>query len=133
MISEKKALTYSLLATAGIIIVVLLIVNAPGIKRAYNNWRHDIQKADDATNYDTKKQVEDTCRAMIATYESDAAIFEMYKDSTDARKIELADQAMIRANSTASKYNNYIRENSYVWKDNVPLDINRDLVMLSRE
>ena len=37
------------------------------------------QKIDDATNYETIKKVEDTCRAMIASYESDKLTYEQYK------------------------------------------------------
>lgn len=29
----------------------------------------------------------------------------------------------MRANTTASNYNNYILKNSFVWKDNIPNDI----------
>lgn len=89
----------------------------------WNNWFHAVQKADDATNYDTRKQVEDTCRAMIASYNSDRMTWQQYKDSPDEEKQSWAEQAKMRANKTASSYNNYILKNSYVWQDNVPADI----------
>ena len=54
----------------------------PSGTRAYNNWRHSIQKADDATNYDTLKEVEDTCRSMISSYNADKLTYEQYKDSS---------------------------------------------------
>ena len=38
-----------------------------------------------------------------------------------------AEQAKMRANRTASTYNNYILENSYVWSGNVPNDIDSEL------
>ena len=81
------------------------------------------RKIDDATNYETKKKVEDTCRAMIASYESDKLTYEQYKDSDNEEKQSWAEQAKMRANKTASTYNNYILENSFVWKNNVPSDI----------
>ena len=81
------------------------------------------RKIDDATNYETKKKVEDTCRAMIASYESDKLTYEQYKDSDNEEKKSWAEQAKMRANKTASTYNNYILENSFVWKNNVPSDI----------
>lgn len=39
------------------------------------------QKIDDATSYEKKKKVEDTCRAMISSYESDKMTYEQYKNS----------------------------------------------------
>ena len=81
------------------------------------------QKIDDATSYETKKKVEDTCRAMISSYESDKLTYEQYKDSENEEKQSWAEQAKMRANKTASSYNNYILENSFVWKGNIPADI----------
>ena len=92
-------------------------------KAMWNNWFHAVQKADDATNYDTKKEVEDTCRAMIASYESDKLTYEQYANIDYEEKQSWAEQAKMRANKTASTYNNYILENSYVWEDNIPFDI----------
>ena len=89
------------------------------------------RKIDDATNYETKKKVEDTCRAMIASYNSDRLTYEQYKDSTNEEKQSWAEQAKMRANKTASSYNNYILENSFVWEDNVPDDIQRELAYLT--
>lgn len=95
----------------------------PTGRAQWNNWRHDIQTVDDATNYDTLKRVEDTCRAMIASYESDRLTYEQYKDSDNEEQRSWADQAKMRANKTAIEYNNYIILNNYVWKNNVPRDI----------
>ena len=88
------------------------------------------QKIDDATNYDTIKKVEDTCRAMISSYESDKLTYEQYMDSDNEEKQSWAEQAKMRANKTASTYNNYILENSFVWKGNVPSDIYSKLEFL---
>lgn len=81
------------------------------------------QKIDDATSYETKKKVEDTCRSMIASYESDRLTFEQYKGSDNEEKQSWAEQAKMRANKTAATYNNYMLENSFVWSGNVPADI----------
>lgn len=89
----------------------------------WNNWFHAVQKADDATNYETLKKVEDTCRAMISSYESDKLTYMQYKDSDNEEKQSWAEQAKMRANKTATEYNNYILKNTYVWKGNVPSDI----------
>lgn len=85
------------------------------------------RKIDDATNYETKKKVEDTCRAMISSYESDKLTFEQYKDSDNEEKQSWAEQAKMRANKTATTYNNYILENEFVWSGNVPADITNEL------
>lgn len=89
----------------------------------WNNWFHAVQKADDDTNYKTKKKVEDTCRAMIASYNADKLTYEQYRDSDSKEKQGWAEQAKMRANKTASTYNNYILKNEYIWKGNVPSDI----------
>lgn len=114
----------------GIAFAAILIIGLPIFfgatpvgKTIWNNWFHSVQEADDKSNYATKKEVEDTCRAMIASYNSDKLVYEQYKDSSIAEEVSWANNAKIRANQTASTYNNYILKNSYVWQDNVPSDI----------
>jgi len=99
----------------------------PAGKTLWNNWFHSVQVADDNTNYDTKKTVEDTCRSMIATYEADKLSYEQYVDSEDKEERSWAAQAKMRANRTAATYNNYILKNNYVWKNDVPRDIVMEL------
>ena len=99
-------------------------------KATWNLWFGSIQKVDDATNYETLKKVEDTCRAMIASYETDRLTWEQYKSSNDEEKVGWAEQAKMRANKTAASYNNSILENSYVWRNNVPEDIRSELPYL---
>ena len=115
--------------TIAIIIVVLSMFFGltPSGRAIWNNWFHEVQKVDDATNYKTLKKVEDTCRSMIASYNADRLTYEQYKDSDNEEKQSWAEQAKMRANKTASTYNNYILENEYVWKGNVPSDIARRL------
>lgn len=120
----------NVLAIIGIVILIVAVIGlpiyfgaTPSGRAAWNNWFHDVQKADDSTNYETLKQVEDTCRAMISSYNSDKFTYEQYKDSDNEEKQSWAEQAKMRANKTASTYNNYILKNSYVWKNNVPADI----------
>ena len=92
----------------------------------WNNYTHSLEKADEV-DYATKKKVEDTARSMIASYEADKLMYEQYKDNDSEEKQSWAEAAKTRANNTAIKYNNYILENSYVWEDNVPSDINYKL------
>lgn len=93
----------------------------------FNRIDYVNEKIDDATNYDKIKTVEDTCRAMIASYESDRMTYEQYRDSDNEDERSWASQAMMRANKTASTYNNYILNNSFVWSGNVPDDIRNEL------
>lgn len=108
-------------------LIFVAILAGPTIKALKNRYNYTVQKADDATNYETLKEVEDTCRAMIASYEADKLIFEQYRDSENEEKQSWAEQAKMRANRTAAQYNEYIRKNSFVWADNVPDDIDERL------
>lgn len=115
---------------AGLLTLILLIVLIVGgtVGGWFDTWftnkvEYIDQKIDDATNYETLKKVEDTCRAMQASYESDLLTYEQYKDSENEEKQGWAEQAKMRANKTAATYNNYVLENSFVWQDNVPSDI----------
>lgn len=122
-----------------LVIIILILITIVGLflgltptgHRLWNSWTHNLQVADDQTDYGTLKQVEDTCRAMIATYESDRLTWEQYKNSDNEEEQSWASQAQMRANRTAATYNNYILENSYIWKDNVPADIYMKLEYLS--
>ena len=124
-----------------IITVIIIIAICIGVTIAgtVNSWfatwfTNKIEfvdrKIDDATNYETIKKVEDTCRSMIASYKSDKLTYEQYKDSTNEEKQSWAEQAKMRANTTASNYNNYILKNSFVWNGNVPADIKMELPYL---
>lgn len=122
------------LITIGVIFFIIIFIALPIFfnltptgKAIKNNWYHAIQKADDATNYETLKKVEDTCRAMLASYESDMLIYIQYKNSDNEEKQSWAEQAKMRVNKTVSTYNNYILKNSYIWKDNIPNDISLEL------
>ena len=113
--------------------IVLIIVGAcvflfvtPTGKNIYNQWIYSLEKVDEKT-YETQKEVEGVCRAMIASYTQDKMIYEQYKDSEVAEERSWANNAKIRANNTAATYNNYILENSFVWQDNVPSDIATEL------
>lgn len=106
---------------------------SPSVRELVNGVKHDVQKADDHTNYRTIKKVEDTCRAMISSYEADKLTYEQYKNSTNKEKTEWAEQAKMRANKTAASYNNYVLKNNYVWSDNVPKDIYTKLEYIKGE
>ena len=108
-------------------VIFLLTPTARGV---LNTYLFNVQKVDDVTNYKTIKEVEDTCRAMISSYEVDKLTYEQYKDSGNEEKQGWAEQAKMRANKTAINYNNYILKNSFIWKDNIPIDICKELVII---
>lgn len=115
------------LALVALIGLPIFFEATPIGKTMWNNWFHAVQVADDNSNYETLKKVEDTCRAMISSYNSDKLTYEQYKDSDNEEKQSWAEQAKMRANKTASTYNNYILKNNYVWQNNVPSDIYMNL------
>lgn len=95
----------------------------PSGRALWNQYDETMKKVDDKTKYETKKKVEDTCRASIASYNSDKLTYEQYKDSTSELERSWANSAKMRANKTANVYNEYILKNSYVFEDNIPSDI----------
>lgn len=122
-----------ILAVVSVVLVVVIL--AAGVYFAAtsngfascNTYKYSLQKADDNTNYSTLKKVEDTCRSMIASYTSDKLVYEQYKDSESAEKRSWGEEAKMRANKTASSYNEYFLKNSFVWKNNIPDDIEEKL------
>ena len=122
----------ALIAIVSILIVALPVFfgATPNGKALWNNWFFKVLEADDVTNYETIKEVENTCRAMISSYNADKLTYQQYKNSDETEKQGWAEQAKMRANKTASTYNNYILQNSFVWRDNVPSDIFMELSYL---
>ena len=102
----------------------------PSGRALINSYDNLMHKVDDRTKYETRKQVEDTARASIASYKTDKATYEMYKDSDNSEKQSWAEQAKMRANKTANIYNEYMLKNSYVFEGNIPSDINYQLEIL---
>lgn len=125
----RRAVIVGTLALTALVIASSL-TGCAAVVGTVNEWEHEIRKVDDATNYRTRKRVEDTCRAAIVSYESDKLIWEQYKDSDSAEQRGWADAAKLRANKTALTYNEYFLKNSYVFEGNVPEDIMKDLPIL---
>jgi hypothetical protein len=118
----------------GIVILGVLSIMAyeliPNFRVFINNQLYAVQKADDQTSYETRKQVENTARAMIASYEADVAVYTQYKSSDNEERQSWAEQAKMRANRTVATYNNYILKNSYIWEGNIPSDIYYELQLV---
>ena len=127
MSKTEKVLTAILITLA--LMAAFFCVTPVGVALR-NSYGFAVQKVDDATRYETRKKVEDTCRAMIANYEADRISYEQYKQSDDAEKQGWAEQAKMRANRTAASYNEYYLKNSFVWSGAVPSDIRGSLPYL---
>ena len=124
------------LCIIGIILLVTLSILALIFGKWVNTWINNKsnfidRKIDDATNYETIKKVEDTCRNMIASYKTDLATYNQYKDNESVEKQGWAEQAKMGANKTANTYNEYILKNSFVWNGNIPQDIDSKLQIIN--
>ena len=111
-------------------LLVLLWVGyvvSPEIRTGFNKLGANVQMADDSSRYEAMKKVEDSCRAMIAQYNSDKLTYEQYAGSSSKEERGWAEQARMRANRTASTYNNYVLQNKFVWHDNIPDDLRIEL------
>jgi uncharacterized membrane protein YhiD involved in acid resistance len=112
--------------------LVILAIVGSAIFGLFGRWFDNTvdyagRRIDDRTRYETRRQVEDTCRAMMASFTADRLTYEQYKDSENAEQQGWASQARMRANRTAATYNEYILKNSYVWEGNIPADIKQEL------
>lgn len=110
-----------ILATIFVVSIIFFTATPTG-RTIWNNYTHSLNKADEAS-YETRKRVEDTARAYVASYKADVDIYQTYCNSEDIKKQEYADAARMRAISTANSYNEYLQKNSYVWQDNMPSDL----------
>lgn len=124
--SKFSAIVLTVVCTL-LVLTILFFTFVPSGRAIWNSYQHTMHKVDDATLYRTRKKVEDSCRAMISSYTSDAMTYRQYKDSTDHEKQGWAEQAKMRANKTAASYNEFVLKNSYVWEGNVPADIRSQL------
>lgn len=120
--SKKAIVLISIAVVLTISIICFFRLTTVG-RSIIDRWSYSLQKTDDRTLYEKRKEVEDTCRSMIASYNSDKMTYQQYKDIDNAEKQSWAEQAKMRANKTASSYNEFVLKNSFVWKDNVPDDI----------
>ena len=125
--SEGKV---ALFIVALIAVVGLLYACSPIGRGVINGNQYLVQKVDDRTNYKTLREVEDTARAMISSYESDKLMYEQYRDASTEEQRSWSMQARTRANKTAAVYNNFILKNRYVWADNIPADIKDELELI---
>ena len=117
-----KVKVFIILICILILAFFVLLASSTDFRAFVNRIDYRLKKVDEATNYDSLKKVEDTCRTMIASFISDKMIFEQYNGQAGERQ-SWADQAKMRANKTAAVYNEYILKNNFIWEYNVPRDI----------
>ena len=91
-------------------------------RQLVTGYNYDMEKAGE-NNYANRKEVEEQCRAYIASYKADKLGYEQYKDSESELERSWAQSYKQRANRTAATYNEYMTKNSYVFKNNLPSDI----------
>ncbi len=117
-----------LLAILGVLAALglLALEFTPAGRFLLNRWAYSLRKVDDSANYRTLKKVEDSCRAMRASYEADKLTYVQYANGSPEEK-KWAAAAKMRANKTAAVYNEYVLKNSFVWEGNVPEDILENL------
>ena len=118
------------LALVVIIAIIGFYFARPMLTGFFNTQDAKVADVNNKTAYKVKKQVEDTARSMIASYESDKLAYDEYKDSEDEEERSWAKSYKIRANKTAVSYNEYILKNKHVWADNIPADIKFELEII---
>lgn len=106
------------------VVIALIFSFTYGGRIAINKYNARLKEIDEATCYDVQKEVEDTCRVMQASYQSDKLTYEQYNGTEHQ---SWADMAKMRANKTAATYNEYMLTNSHAWAENVPNDIAMEL------
>ena len=109
-----------------LLLLVLACVTPKGIE-ATNEYEAQLKDTDYNTDYDSVREIEETLRSYIASYEADRITYETNKNNTDKESVALANAAKSRANRTAATYNQFYLKNSYIWKDNIPEDIKSEL------
>lgn len=109
------------------VVVLLFLVLTPTGRSALNKWDAALRRTDVNTSYEEQKEIENTLRSYIASYEADKITYDTNKNLDSVEAQNLATAAKTRANRTAATYNQYYLKNSYVWKDNIPSDIVAEL------
>lgn len=108
-------------------IAVIFFAFVPAGRRISNKWQAKLIETDVDTSYKAQKEIEDTLRSYIASYEADRITYETNKDANTPEATTLANAAKTRANRTVAVYNEYYLKNSHIWKDNIPADIKTEL------
>ena len=87
---------------------------------------NDVWEANIDTRYEVRIQVEDTAYALIDAYNANVSLHNQYCDMDNAK----ANEAKVRANAIAIIYNEFISKSIIVWDDNMPTDIEAELLLI---
>ena len=127
----KKEIGIAAIVIAGVVVLVGGCIWLNLVMRTVDNKvDYAVHKIDESSRYDLLREVENTARAMVSSYKSDLATYATLKDSEKESELTIATAAKIRANRTATTYNEYILKNSFVWEDNIPSDIDHELPLV---
>ena len=86
----------------------------------------DVWQANVNTRYEVRIQVEDTAYALIDAYNANVSLHNQYCDIDNTK----ANEAKVRANAIAIIYNEFISKSIIVWDDNMPTDIEAELIFI---
>ena len=119
--TTKRDKAIGALVIAGIVFMlsVLFIFAIPPVSSAFcDKFIPTVEAQDNIT-----KEVTEACESMIDSYNSDKLLYEKFKNANSPEKFQWAQDAKNRANATAEFYNEYFTKYSYVWDNNVPVNI----------
>ena len=119
---SKTIITLAVTASLLIVGVGVFFGATPIGRQLVTGYNYEMEKAGE-NNYENRREVEEQCRAYIASYTADKLGYEQYRDSTSELERSWAQSYKQRANRTAATYNEYMTKNSYVFKGNLPSDI----------
>ena len=130
------------LKALGIIVLIglfggLIFLRAtPTGREAWNNWQESLKEVDETT-YENQKMVEDNARLQIVAYEAALNEYDNLKlqcgNTQDNLTCERASAKFTSVNNLAIKFNEYMLLNSHIWAENIPSDIDRELMLLVLE
>ena len=118
--------------TAKVFITILSVVLIAAIvffgftpvgRGVFSRYEHDLTKEEQDNNYANRKAVEDSARATLTDYNRNLALYNQYKDDESDFGKQMAAAYKTQAITDATKYNDYITKNRYLWKDNLPPDL----------
>ena len=124
---SKIKIIICILSISILLSILFWIVATPDGIKTTNEYIAQLKDTEYNTDYNTAREIEETLRSYIASYEADKIIYETNKDNTDKESIVLANAAKSRVNRTAATYNKFYLKNSYIWKSNIPNDISSEL------
>lgn len=127
--NKKSIIVISTVAATLTLGAIVFFGFTPTGRRIITGYDYQMEKAGE-NNYENRKKVEETLRSYYASYQSDKLGYEQYKDSADEYYYNLAQSYKMRANSTATTYNEYFTKNSYVFKNNIPSDLPSQLEII---